>query len=413
MGSPAAGPLDGIRVLDFTRVLAGPHATRMLCDFGAEVIKLEPPSGDITRFTWPRVNGIATYYAQQNVGKRNISIDLSRPEGVELVARLADRCDVVIENFRAGVMDKLGLGAAALRERNPRLVYASVSGYGATGPLRHKMAYNVVIAAEAGMTKFQGDARGGVYESDPSDHADLYTAIEVAAAILAALVRRERTGDGDTIDLSMAHTVLYVNDHLHDQLFEGEVAPGSVRSFGTPDYVVLTVASGERLAVSGHPAERGTFELFARALGLEALLDDPDFSTGEQRLAHLSELKDRFRAAAAAIPDGATFEARFAAQRLASGIVQDARTLAESDWACHRGVLREIPDRAGGAIRIPSAPWRFGTAASGSTAGGSDLVRYRGEDNRAVLGDLLGLGDDELDRLEAGGVLSSRVPAPG
>jgi crotonobetainyl-CoA:carnitine CoA-transferase CaiB-like acyl-CoA transferase len=237
--------------------------------------------------------------------------------------------------------------------------------------------------------------------------------MEAAAAILAALVRRERTGEGETIDLSMAHTVLYVNDHLHDQLFDGEVAPGAVRSFGTPDYVVLTVASGERMAVSGHPAERGTFELFARALGLDAMLDDPDFATGEQRMVRLAELKARFREAAASIPDRATFEERFAAQRLASGVVQDARTLAESAWADHRGVLREIPDRASGSIRVPTAPWRFEAAASGPIAEGSDVVRYRGEDNRAVLGELLGLGDAELDRLELEGVLSSRVPAAG
>lgn len=403
-------PLDGIRVLDFTRVLAGPHATRMLCDFGAEIIKIEPPAGDITRFTVPRVNGISTYYAQQNVGKRNVSIDLSHAEGVELAARLAEHCDVLIENFRPGVMDKLGLGADVLRARNPRLIYASVSGYGATGPLRDKMAYNVVIAAEAGMTKFQGDARGGEYESDPSDHADTYSAMEAAATILAALVRRERTGDGDRIDLSMAHTVLYVNDHLHDQLFDGDVEPDAIRSFGTPDYVAFTVASGERMAVSGHPAERGSFAQFARALGVDEMIDDPQFETHEQRMAKLPEIKRRFTDAARTISDRTEFEERFAANRLAAGIVQDAVVMAESEWGTDRGVLRAVPDRAGGEIRIPSPPWRFESAGDDGRAG-ADIVSYRGEDNRVVLTELLGLGGDELDRLEASGVLTSRVPS--
>ncbi|WP_162942150.1 CaiB/BaiF CoA transferase family protein [Desertimonas flava] len=407
-------PLEGIRVLDFTRVLAGPHATRMLCDLGAEVIKVEPPVGDITRFTRPRINGVATYYAQQNVGKRNVSIDLSAPGATDLVADLADRCDVLIENFRPGVMDKLGLGPAVLRARNPGLVYVSINGYGSTGPLRHKMAYNVVISAEAGLTKFQGDARGGVYESDPSDHADVYSALEAATAVLAALVRRERTGTGDWVEVSMAHTMLYVNDHLHDQLFDGDVEPGTIRSFGTPQYVVLEVASGERMAVSGHPAESGSFEYFVRALELDGLGDDPRFGTVADRLEHFAELRAIVAEAALRIPDSATFERRFANHRLASGVVQSARALADSEWARHRGVIRSIPDRSGGEIRVPTGPWQFadatpdGPTGSGGSAG--DIVSHRGEDNRAVLSDVLGLDEATIDDLEDRGVLSSRAP---
>ncbi|HQZ36952.1 MAG TPA: CoA transferase, partial [Ilumatobacteraceae bacterium] len=134
-------PLSGIRVLDLTRVLAGPHAARMLLDLGAEVIKVEPPEGDITRTTWPRANSISSYFAQQNAGKRCISIDLGVPAGRELLLQLADQCDVVIENFRPGVMDRLGVGCDVLRARNPRLIFASGSGYGQTGPWVHRRAY--------------------------------------------------------------------------------------------------------------------------------------------------------------------------------------------------------------------------------------------------------------------------------
>ena len=128
-------PLDGIRVLDFTRVLSGPHATRMLCDLGAEVIKVEPPDGDITRMTNPRINGLATYFVQQNVGKRNISVDTDKPEAVELLLRLADRCDVLIENFRPGVMDRIGLGYDVVAAATRGIVYASINGYGSSGPV--------------------------------------------------------------------------------------------------------------------------------------------------------------------------------------------------------------------------------------------------------------------------------------
>src|SRR6188768_627432 len=142
-----AGPLAGVRVLDLTRVLSGPHCTRMLADLGADVIKVEPPAGDVTRFTSPRVDSLSTYFIQQNVGKRNISLDITRPEAVELLLDLADRCDVLIENFRPGVMARMGLGHEGVRARNRRLVYASISGYGSTGPWVHRRAYAPVVGA--------------------------------------------------------------------------------------------------------------------------------------------------------------------------------------------------------------------------------------------------------------------------
>ncbi|NBQ04878.1 MAG: CoA transferase, partial [Actinobacteria bacterium] len=169
-------PLEGVRVLDFTRVLSGPHATRMLCDLGADVIKVEQPTGDLTRFSSPRINSNSTYFIQQNVGKRNISLDLTKPEAVELIKQLVEKCDVVIENFRPGVMQRLGLDQKTLRAKNTRLIYASITGYGNTGPWVDRRAFAPVINAEMGLTKRQGDARGGDYANDPFSHADVYTA---------------------------------------------------------------------------------------------------------------------------------------------------------------------------------------------------------------------------------------------
>ncbi|MFM7757081.1 MAG: CaiB/BaiF CoA transferase family protein, partial [Actinomycetota bacterium] len=209
-------PLQGIRVLDLTRVLAGPHCGRMLCDLGAEVLKIEPPDGDLTRFSSPRVGSLATYFIQQNAGKKCLSIDLSTPEGAEILKKLVEVSDVLVENYRAGVMDRLGLGYDELSKRQPQLVYASISGYGADGPWVHRRAYATVIGAESGLTRMQGDARGGHYGNDPWSHADTYTALETTSAILAALYQRERTGRGDRIDVSMAETMLYVNEHAHD-----------------------------------------------------------------------------------------------------------------------------------------------------------------------------------------------------
>jgi CoA:oxalate CoA-transferase len=406
MGGMTA-PLDGIRVLDLTRVLSGPHCTRMLADLGADVIKVEPPAGDLTRFATPRVNSLSTYFVQQNVGKRNLSVDLDRPEAVELLLALAERCDVLVENFRPGVMARNGLGYDVVAARNPRLVYASITGYGSDGPWVHRRAYAPVVGAETGITKAQGDARGGVYANDPYSHADVYTSLETAAAILAALLQRERTGRGQWIDVSMAQTMLYVNEHLHGELWDGPSDPQAIHSFRPGDYAVVTVASGETVVVSGHPAERGTFELFARAMGESELVHDPRFVDVAMRMAHLEELHAEIAAWAATVPDAHTFEERFAEVGLAVGVLRSARELCDTPWAAARNVTVDVPDRGGGTLRVANAPWRFSDAPDVGVHG---EPKYRGEDNRAVLADVLGLTDDELDRLADGGVLSSRVP---
>ena len=407
------GPLSGVRVLDLTRVLSGPHCTRMLCDLGAEVIKVEPPDGDMTRFANPRVNSLASYFIQQNTGKRNISLDMDQPEARELLLALAEQCDVFVENFRPGVAARMGLGYEAVSARNPRIVYASISGYGQTGPWVGRRAYAPVVGAEAGITKAQGDARGTVehdgrthYSNDPHSHGDVYTSLECAAGILAALYQRERTGRGDWVDVSMAQTLLYVNEHAHDHLWDGEVRPDWIRSFRPGDYPVLTAADGQMVVVSGHPAERGTFDRFIAGMGRPDLADDPRFADVPTRLANYGALLDLMRAWAATMPSPEAIEEAFAAHGLATGALRSVREICDTDWAREREVTVSVSDRGGGRVRIPNAPWRF--AGSDVTTGGEP--RYRGEDNRAVLAELLGLDDEVLDGLDARGVLSSRVP---
>ena len=409
--SESSGPLSGVRVLDLTRVLAGPHATRMLRDLGAEVIKVEPPEGDITRITWPRVNSIASYFAQQNTGKRCISIDLGHQAGRHLVADLAVHCDVLVENFRPGVMDRLGLGWETLHSLNPRLVYASISGYGQTGPWVHRRAYASVVGAETGFTKTQGDARTSPdgsphYTNDPHSHADVYTALECAAAVMAALYQRERTGFGDRVDVSMAQTMFYVNEHAHDQLWDRPLPVGVIRSFGTKDYPVLTAANGQSVVVSGHPAENGTFEMYMTAVGRSDLVDDPRFADSGARLTHLDQLEQVLHDWAANMPDADAIETAMAHGRLAVGQLRSLPDVCATDWAVEREVVVEVTDRGDGFIRIPNSPWRF----AGGDVGVGGEPKYRGEDNRSVLRDVLGLDDAAVDELEAQGVLSHRLP---
>jgi len=400
-------PLDGIRVLDFTRVLAGPHAARMLCDLGAEVIKIEPPEGDLTRFGQPRLNSLATYFIQQNVGKLNMSLNLADARAVDIVRKLVAMSDVVIENFRPGVMQRLGLGYDTLAAQNERLIYASISGYGATGPWVDRRAYAPVVNAEVGLTKHQGDVRGGAYANDPFSHGDVYTGMEAAAGILAALVQRGRTGRGQYLDISMAETLLYVNEHAHDQLWEGEVPADWIRSFQPADYPVLTTRDGSIVVVSGHPASKTNFGWFCAAMERNDLLNDERFVDVPARLAHLADFHAILRAWAATITDAETIETIFAEHNLATGRLRSVADVARTDWAKQRGVITEVSDRGGGTIRIPQSPWKF----SDADVRIRGVPKYRGEDNTAVLRDLLGVDDATITQLANDGVTSSHQPS--
>ena len=401
-------PLQGLRILDFSRVLTGPHATRMLCDLGAEIIKIEPPDGDLTRFTNPRVNSLSTYFIQQNVGKKNISLDMSKPEAFDIVKKLVMHADILIENFRPGVMKKLGLDYASLSALNPKLIYASITGYGQTGPWVHRRAYAPVVGAESGLTNHQGMARGGQFANDPFSHADVYTAMETCAAVLAAVIQRHSTGRGQSIDIAMAQTMLYVNEHAHDALWDEPTPPEQIRSFEPGNYPVLTAANGDKVVVSGHPGERGTFDLFFTAIGRTDLLTNPKFIDVPSRLVNLEELQSILRAWALTIPDATAIEEALAKHKLASGKIRTTREFADTDWAAAREITVEVSNRGGGKVRIPNAPWKFSDATV-TTAGSP---KYRGEDNALVLGNLLGLSTTEVDALTESGVLQRRVP-PG
>ena len=400
-------PLQGIRVLDFTRVLSGPHATRMLSDLGAEVIKVEPPMGDMTRFAMPRVNSLSSYFIQQNVGKKNISLDMTKPQAVELLKKLVSQCDVVIENFRPGVMRKMGLDYETLSHLNSRLIYTSITGYGATGPWTTRRAYAPVVNAETGITKHQGDVRGGQYANDPHSHGDVYTALEAASAILAALYQREQTGVGQYIDVSMAETMLYVNEHAHNQMWTGVEPEGEIRSFQPADYPVLTVADGSMVVVSGHPAERGTFDLFVAAMQQPELMTDPRFVDVATRLEHFEELMDIMKAWAKTVPTSDEIENRLSQFQLAVGRLRSVSELADTQWAHERDAVIAVSDRGDSTVRIPNSPWHF----SGSDTTTRGDAKYRGEDNRTIFSEITGLSSEEIVQLENDGVLVSRGPS--
>ena len=400
-------PLDRIVVLDFSRVLAGPHCGRALADLGARVIKIEPPAGDLTRFCYPRRNSISSYFAQQNTGKDNISLDLTKPEATDIILGLVEHADVVIENFRPGVMRRLGLDYERLSAIRPELVYASSNGYGTGTSWEKRRAYAPVIGAETGLIKSQGDARDGRYFNDRHSHADVYTALELTIAVLAGLNHRHTTGRGQQVEVTMAQTMLYVNEHTHDALWDEPVPEGVIRSFQPGDYQVLELGDGSSIIVSGHPAEAGTFEFFMRAIDREDAIDDPRFADIASRRKNLADINQMLADHAKTIPDAVAYEEILSQHNLAVGQLRTVREFAESEWSAETGAIVEVSDRGDGVVKIPQAPWKF---SDGPDVGIHGTPRYRGEDNHAVLNELLGLDDATLAQLEENGILSSHVP---
>src|SRR5260370_23408624 len=275
-----SGPLSGIRVVDFSRVLAGPLCARTLQDLGAEVIKIEPPSPDVSRFAFPSTDGMSGYYAQQNAGKRNVSIRLNIPGAYDLTLKLCDTADIVVENFRAGTLGFFGLDYQTLSKHNPRLIYASITGYGQCGAWRSRMAYAPTVQAEAGFTENSVPHYGEALtepRTDSLSHADVYAGLQAVIAILAALNSRQKTGQGQYIDVAMAATLLAVNERAHLELSHADIG-GEPAVLGATDCSFFTGPQGQQFTVATSILGSPTLPFWHRAVLTRYLLDHPPFS---------------------------------------------------------------------------------------------------------------------------------------
>jgi len=271
VSSDVSAALEGIRVLDFSIMLAGPYCARMLADVGAEVIKIEPPEGDDMRLRAPLRSGHSAYFGQLNAGKRSITLDLKTPEAIAIVHGLVAKADVIVENFRPGVMDRLGLGEKTLRQINPRLVYCSISGYGQTGPAAARPAYAMMVHAASGfdrtLMRYAGDrdrpAPGAVFV------ADVLGAIFGYSAIQTALVQRSRTGVGQYIDVALMDCMTNL---LVYELQEAQFPVTSPR----PVYAPVKAQDGDLLIA---PITERNFSALCEATGLALLRNDERFAT--------------------------------------------------------------------------------------------------------------------------------------
>ncbi len=384
-------PLKGLKVLDFSRVLAGPYATRLLSDLGADVIKVEPPEGDVTRHFGHKVGEQSGFYVQQNVGKRNICIDLRADGARELILKLAEKADVVLENFRPGVMEKYGIGWDALHKVNPKLVMVSISGFGQEGPERTRAAYAPILHAESGIIERQASFN----ETPPADVslslADTYSSLHGLVGMFAALHQAQQTGKGQHVDIAMINVVHSVDDYAHYAL-DG-IWPKKEES------LVWDAPEGQQILISGEM--RWLWRVFSTRDGLQ----DPTPPGADLD----TKIKCRFDAVRDYIKSFPTFEALCAKLdevNLAWGRVRQFGDDSYSQPSVTpRGVLVDVDDRGGGTRKTVQSPYRFSDAKSGIETGAK--APHRGEHNADALRDWLGVSVDQAAALAQTGVLLS------
>jgi CoA:oxalate CoA-transferase len=386
------GPLSGIRVLDFTAMLAGPHCTRLMADLGAEIIKVEGLEGDLIRGRAPLRDGHSTYFGALNCGKKSLAIDLKSDTAKAIIYDLAKLCDVVVENFRPGVMARLGFDYATLATHNPKLVYCSISGYGQSGPGATRAAYAPIVHAASGY-----DAANLSYQTEqdyPASTgifiADILSGAYAFGAIQAALLHRERTGQGQAVDVSLMDSMLNL------MVFECQEAqfPSEQKR---PVYVPMKTRDGHVIIA---PISQKNFEQMAEAMEQPDLKTDTRFSTGQARVQHWTELM--------AIMEqwteqrtGIEIESIMDVNSVPCSRFLTVADAMKDPQLAERGSLSGINDEAGDFL-VPNAPFQF--LATPAAAGPS--VSGLGADSMDVLSGLLGFSGKQVERLRRDGVLS-------
>jgi len=373
MSPIAPGALDGVRVVEFAQNAAIPHCGRMLAGLGADVVKVEPPEGDITRLWGKRINGLAGYYFQQNAGKRGMSVDLRKPQGAELIQRLAQQADVLVENFRPGVMARLGVDYATLQALNPRLVMLSISGFGIGGPESARPAYAPIVHAEAGLLHRQAEYTGAAPVDIAQSFADTNASLHGLVGLLAALYAREHSGVGQHIDMAMVDASLVTDDQMHYALEDSyETRGGNSEIWQTAGGAILVA---------------GDLRYIWSLLVEHFQLTDPA-PTG-------ADLAQKIRLRRAAVQEffqqtctdrDAVIQA-LTRMNLAWGDVRDPRQAPQLPTAQHRVSFAQVDDGAGGLRDIVQSPYRYSDAPSGVKG----RAPHQGEHNAQVMQDWLGL----------------------
>ncbi len=385
-------PLDGIRVLDFTRVVAGPLATRILADQGAEVIKIEPPDGDLSR-TFPPLadDGVTAYFCHQNAGKHFVSMNLAAPGATEVILDLVDSADVVIENYRPGVMDRLGLGATALLERRPSLVYCSVTGFGQDGPWAQRRAYAPMGHLESGMLSHDELKTGRPARQPALTLGDAAAALMAVNAVNAMLVKALRTGEGGHLDVSMVEALVFIQEWVSTELAGGW---DTVNAGSCDESPILRLPNGEAWGIAGSPL--AWWDALIAVMERPDMAADPRYATLESRGEHRDEIEAEITAWAATFGSFEEFRDHLEANSpFTTAALHDIHELAASDFADHRGMFTQ----ASNGVLIPAR------SAAGSDIGTTGRVGARGSDNVDVATRILGYDQARISQLISDGVL--------
>lgn len=400
--STPAGPLSGLRVLDLTRVLAGPTCTQMLGDLGAEVIKIErPDSGDDTRgFAppfWPETNESA-YFLGVNRNKKSVTLDMAKPEAQAILHRLLETTDILVENFKVGALAKYGLGWEQLKAKYPRLIYCSITGFGQTGPYAPRPGYDALIQAMGGVMSLTGEPAGSPQKVG-IPVADLFAGLYGCIGILAALNHRNATGQGQQIDIGMLDThVAWLANQGMNYLATGENPPrlgnqhpniSPYQEFPTKDGYII-------LAVGNDP----TFERFCKAFGQEHLLADPRFATNPSRVAN----RDLVTATLTPVMKTRTtteWVEALEAQKIGCGPINTLADVFADPHVQAREMTLEMDHGSGARVKVIANPVKL--SATPPTYRSAPPVL--GEHTEQVLSGVLGMGAAEIAALRAKGIL--------
>lgn len=397
---PQSLPLEGIRVLDFTRVLAGPFATMLLADLGAEVVKVEPPAGDESR-TWPPAlpRGESGYFMALNRNKRSITLNLKQPRAREIALALAEKADVVIENFTPGVTKKLGIDYDTIAGRKPDIIYCAVSGFGQDGPYRNKKAYDPIIQGMTGLMSITGE-RGRAPAKVGIPITDLVAAIQSVNAIMAATIHRMRTGEGQFIDVALFDSTLSLLTIMAMDYFATGTPPERwgmdhihrvpARAFKTRDGRYVQVAA----------TSDTMYPDFCRAAGLEHLITDPRFQTNRDRVKN-RELIMPILEAKLMEKESAEWLALFEAAGVPCGPILDMQEVFADPHVAARQMFFSMEHPTEGSIPQLGFPYKFSRTPLQARSRPPGL----GEHTEAVLGAWLGLPAAEIDGLRRAGAI--------
>ena len=401
MMSEKRGPLQGVTVLDLTCVLSGPFGTSWLSDMGADVIKIEnPKGGDATRQSGPFVNGSSNYFATVNRNKKCVTLNLKDPKGKEMFLELVKQADVVTENFKPGTMDKLGLGWDVLRQANPKLVFASISGYGQTGPYAHRPGYDVVAQSMGGIMSYTGFAGNGPTKCGPSI-GDVTAGMNLAIGVLAALYKAQATGQGERVEVSLVDSVLALTtqdyiDYGHTKNLPKQLGNGYSLWCPYGSYKAKDRYYSIGIGTEAH------WEIFCRdVLKKPELIDDPRFCTHPARVANRAETDSIVNEWAGQLTAVEVVD-QLNKANIPSALVYDFADIeADENFTVHRQMIKHMEHPQIGDIAYINMPVRFCESGLKEPEAAGALGQF----NEEVYGKYLGYTPEQVQALHEAGTI--------